>query len=248
MKVLILAAGYGTRLYPYTKNFPKPLLKVGQKPIIEYLLDKVEELKGVSSVVIVTNDRFFKTFLKWKKGFKSRYPIKILNDLTMSPKDKLGAIGDMNFVFQKYGFRGNFLVLGGDNLFRESLIKFMNFAKKKSPYSSIGLFDIKDKAEASNFGVVSLNSQKRIKEFYEKPAKPRTALVAMCLYYFPERAMRLIKKYLSQRQNCSDASGNFISWLSKQDKVYGFTFNDLWFDIGRLKTYKKAGRVLSERR
>ena len=130
MKALILAAGYATRLYPYTKNFPKPLLEVNQKPIIEYLTEKLEGLPGLSEILVVTNGRFYPYFEKWKKTLKTGKKIRIVNDLTQSPEDRLGAIGDMNFVFGKFGFNDDYLVIGGDNFFQEPLSKFVREASK----------------------------------------------------------------------------------------------------------------------
>ncbi|MCU0650846.1 MAG: sugar phosphate nucleotidyltransferase, partial [Candidatus Omnitrophica bacterium] len=115
MKVLILAAGYATRLYPRTIHFPKPLLEVNKKPIIEYLIEKVRQLQDVSKVIVVTNARFADTFKKWAKGLKIPLKIEIVNDLTRSPEDRLGAVGDMHLVFKRESFRGDFLVMGGDN-------------------------------------------------------------------------------------------------------------------------------------
>jgi len=248
MRALILAAGYGTRLYPYTKNFSKSLLKVGGRPIINYLVDKVEELDNVSSIVVITNDRFYKQFRVWKNGLKSRYPIRIVNDLTRSPQDRLGAIGDMHFVFNKLGLAQDYLVLGGDNLFRSSLKGFMRFAKRKSPRVTIGLFDIKDRRQARHYGVVRLNTRRRIIDFYEKPSRPKTSLVAMCLYYFPREKLDLLKRYLNDPANSADAAGSYISWLCRKDKVFGYIFKDFWFDVGRLYTYKKANSMFREAR
>ncbi|MFH1678084.1 MAG: nucleotidyltransferase family protein [Candidatus Omnitrophota bacterium] len=244
MKVLILAAGYALRLYPHTKNFPKSLLKIGKKPIINYLLDKVEELDNISRVIVVTNGRFFQQFHDWKKSLETKYPVCLLNDLTTSPKDKLGAIGDMYFAFSKERFTGDFLVLGGDNLFNDSLVNFMQFARRKYPSPAIGLFDIKDKQEACHYGVVSLNKRNRIIEFCEKPARPKTSLVATCLYYFPKEKLQLMKQYLSNPGNSRDTLGTYISWLSSKDKVYGFKFSNPWFDIGHIHTYKKVEKAL----
>jgi glucose-1-phosphate thymidylyltransferase len=245
MKVLILAAGYGTRLYPHTRNSPKPLLKIGKRPIINYLLDKLEELDDVSRIIIVTNERFFKQFQKWRDGLKIKRPLYIINDLTTSPADKLGAIGDMHFVFESEGRFEDFLVLGGDNLFKDSLLDFIDFAKRKSPYVVAGLSDIKNRQEARNFGVVSLNRRNRIIRFYEKPKNPESSLVAMCLYYFPKEKLRLIAKYLSNPVNSPDTAGTYISWLSSKDKVYGFKFSDFWFDIGHIHTYKKVQKEIN---
>lgn len=243
MKTLILAAGYGTRLYPYTKNFPKSLLKIGKRPVINYLLDKIEELDDISRIIVVSNNRFFKQFQLWKDGLKKKYPICLLNDLTTSPEDKLGAIGDMHFAFSKQGFTDDFLILGGDNLFKENLIDFIHFAKSKHPSMTIGLFDIKDKQEARYYGVVSLDKENRILKLEEKPAKPKSSLVAMCLYYFPQEKLQLIKEYLSDSLNSRDTAGVYINWLSSKDKVYGFIFKDSWFDIGHIHTYKRVERI-----
>jgi len=248
MRVVILAAGYGTRLYPYTKSFPKPLLKIGKRPIINYLVDKIEELKDISRIIVVTNDRFFKQFKDWKDNIVIKYPTHIINDLTKTPEDRLGAIGDMHFVFNKEGFVDDFLVLGGDNLFQDSLVDFIHFAKSKHPFATIGLFDIKDKDEASHFGVVGVNRQNRIIDFFEKPEEPKSSLVAMCLYYFPREKSRLIKEYLSNPLNPYDTAGTYINWLRTKDKVYGFVFKNFWFDIGHLHTYKKVSKLLGRGR
>ena len=248
MKVLILAAGYGTRLYPRTRHFPKPLLKIGKRPIINYLLDKIEKLNDISRIIVVTNDRFFKQFKLWENSLKTKYPILIVNDLTTSPEDKRGAIGDMHFVFSKEDFTGNFLVLGGDNLFKESLVDFIHFAKSKYPFVSVGLFDIKNKKDARYYGVVRLDKKNRIIEFSEKPSRPKSSLVAMCLYYFPKGKLPFIKKYLQDPYNSPDTIGSFIDWLSKKDKVYGFKFNNFWFDIGHIHTYKKVEKIFNDKR
>ena len=248
MKVLILAAGYGTRLYPHTKYSPKPLLEIDKRPIINHLLDKLEELNDISRIVVVTNDRFFKHFQIWKDSIKTKYPICLLNDLTTNPQDKLGAIGDMHFAFSKEGFVDDFLVLGGDNLFKGSLFDFIHFAERKSPYTTIGLFDIKNKRDACHYGVVSLDRENRIVELCEKPSKPKSSLVAMCLYYFPKEKVQLIEEYINNPLNCRDTAGTYINWLSSEDKVYGFIFKDSWFDIGHIDIYKKAKKALKNKR
>ena len=115
-----------------------------------------------------------------------KQPVRIINDLTSSPDDRLGAIGDINFAFQKEGYTDDFLVLGGDNIFKGSLRYFLHFSKNNKPFVSVGLFDIKKKKEACRYGVVSLNKSSQIVDFCEKPEKPKSSLVAMCLYYFPK--------------------------------------------------------------
>ncbi len=246
MKILILAAGYGTRLYPHTKNFPKPLLKIGKRPIINFILEKIEELRDISQIIVVTNDRFFGKFMKWKDSIQTSHPISILNDLTTSPEDKLGAIGDMHFVFEKENFDDDFLVLGGDNLFKGSLLDFVYYAQSQSNYVTVGLFDIKDKQEARHYGVVSVDKDNRIIEFLEKPSEPKSTLVAMCLYYFPRQTLPLINDYLNNPLNSRDTAGSYIDWLSTQGKACGFIFREFWVDIGHIHTYKKVEQDLRE--
>jgi glucose-1-phosphate thymidylyltransferase len=243
MKALILAAGYATRLYPYTKNFPKPLLEVNQKPIIEYLIEKLEKLPGLSEILVVTNGRFFPFFEKWKKTVDCRKKIRIINDHTRTSRDRLGAIGDMNFVFGKLGFKDDYLVIGGDNFFKESLVKFAGSARKSPGAVTIGVCDIKKISEARNFGVVSLDKNRRIIDFWEKPAQPKSSLVAMCLYYFPGSQVGFIREYLSDPANESDAAGAYIGWLTRNKIVKAVVFKNHWVDIGSVQAYKKANKI-----
>ena len=116
------------------------------------------------------------------------------------------------------------------------------------PFVTVGLFDIKDKHQACHYGVVSIDKKNRIVKLCEKPSRPKSSLVAMCLYYFPQGKLRLIKRYLENSSNSHDTTGSYIDWLSRKDKVYGFVFKNLWFDIGHLHTYKKVENLLKEGR
>ncbi len=243
MKALILAAGYATRLYPYTKNFPKPLLEVNKKPIIGYLVEKLDRLNGLSEIIVVTNNRFFPYFEKWKKNLKTGKKIRIVNDLTNNPRDRLGAIGDMSFVFSKFGFNDDYLVIGGDNFFQEPLSEFVSLAKEKAGTVTLGVCDIKKKSEARNYGVVNLDKNRRIIDFWEKPARPQSSLVAMCLYYFPRSQVGLIKEYLKDPANNFDAAGAYIGWLTKHKSVTAVIFKNYWVDIGHIHTYKKVSKI-----
>lgn len=243
MKALILAAGYATRLYPYTKNFPKPLLEINKKPIIEYLIEKLDNLRGLSEIIVVTNDRFFVNFKNWSDNLKTCKKIRIINDLTSSPRDRLGAIGDMNFVFSKAGFNSDYLVIGGDNFFQEPLTEFLALARKKPRAVTIGICDVEKKKEARNYGVVRLDAQQRIVDFQEKPDKPQTTLIAMCLYYFPRAQVGIIREYLKNPENNSDAAGAYIGWLSRNKDVRGVVFKNYWMDIGQIKNYEKVSKI-----
>ena len=235
MKALILAAGYGTRLYPLTKDFPKPLLEINNKPLITYILEKLVVIDDLKDVFIVTNNRFYWELEKWAKSSREKFEkftLKVLNDGTTSPDDRLGAVGDINFLAEK-GLAGDedLLVVGGDNIFDFSIEEFVNLSKKNAPNASVGLFDLQDKKEASKYGVLSIDRNNKITSFEEKPKDPKSSLIAMCLYYFPSQTLKLVKEYIENTGE-SDASGGYISWLSKKATVYGFVFKGAWEDIG----------------
>ncbi len=240
MQALILAAGYGTRLYPLTKNTPKPLLPIQGKPLVDYLLEKFQNIPDLRVVMVVTNNKFFPHFQNWAKQHKNfKAEIRILNDGTDSNETRLGSMGDIDFALRKEAVKEDLLVLGGDNLFDQGLDEFVQTAKKKSPRGTIGLFDLKDKRTAKNFGVVSLDQEKRVVSFEEKPQNPQSSLIGMCLYYFPKDSLGLIRDYLNESKR-ADTSGEYIQWLFKKEDVYAVVFQGKWYDIGSLEAYEEA--------
>ena len=240
MKALILAAGYATRLYPLTKHFPKPLLKLGKKPIIDYIVDKLDKIDEIDEIFVITNSKFYSRFVFWKKTQKTKKRITLIDDLTKAIDDRRGAIGDMYFAVSRKKISSDLLVIGGDNIFDGSLADFIDFSKRKKPYASLGVYDLKYKRQASRYGVIKLGAGASVADFKEKPAKPDSALVAMCLYFFPKSKLGLLKVYAEKKKNKSDASGFYIDWLRQRDKIYGFIFRGKWFDIGDKQFYKKA--------
>jgi glucose-1-phosphate thymidylyltransferase len=181
--------------------------------------------------------RYFK---EWARGLNTKKRISLLDDLTKSQDDRRGAIGDMDFVINRKQIKDDLLVIGGDNLFDGGLKVFLNFATSKKNHLTIGAFNINDKDQAKNYGVVRLDKNNRILDFREKPKDPKTTLVAMCLYYFPQSKLKLIKEYLKDRNNKNDATGFYIDWVSKKEIVYGFVFDGRWYDIGHHKSYNEA--------
>jgi glucose-1-phosphate thymidylyltransferase len=240
MKALILAAGYATRLYPITKEYPKALLKVRNRPIIDYIFSKLEAIAAIDEIVVVTNAKFFPDFKVWQSASCKKKRLSIVNDLTRGNDTRLGAVGDIDFVLRKKRMKEDLLVVGGDNLFDGDLSEFICAASSNRDYPHIGVYDIKDIASASSYGVIKLDKKNRVIDFKEKPARPNSTLVAMCLYYFPKEKLGLIGEYLAQKGNKSDATGFYIDWLRKKCQVYGFVFKGRWFDIGDHKFYNKA--------
>ncbi|MFH0762746.1 MAG: nucleotidyltransferase family protein [Candidatus Omnitrophota bacterium] len=246
IKALILAAGYATRLYPLTKEYPKPLLKVRGKPIIEYITDKLNAAGEIEEIFVITNSKFFPHFKKWQKKARINKPIKIIDDLTRDNADRLGAVGDMHFAIEQEKIGQDLLIAGGDNIFDESLDDFITFAKSKGTGSTIGVYDIKGTQKAKKYGVIGMDERNQVVAFEEKPKDPLSTLVAMCLYYFPKRSLEFIKEYMSKSNKNSDTTGSYIDWLRKKAPVYAFVFGGRWYDIGDLKFYNEAREKFSK--
>ena len=240
MKALILAAGYATRLYPLTKEYPKPLLEVKGRPIINYIVDKLGSVSAIDEIYVVTNSKFIGFFRKWVKSVKSAKKITLVDDLTKNNQDRLGAIGDINFAIIKKKIRDDLLVVGGDNLFSGSLNGFLKSVKDDLPSVNIGLYRLKQKKDASRYGVAKLDNHKRVISFEEKPKHPQSRLVAMCLYFIPKNLLGLSKEYAQIKDKKIDATGGYIAWLKDRSVVYGHVFNGFWFDIGDHKYLNAA--------
>lgn len=248
MKALILAAGYATRLYPLTLNWPKPLLKVGNKAIIEYILEKINEADEIDEVFVVTNNKFYPSFAAWAdkinrgkqikcgKQVKEK-KIKIINDGTLSNEDRLGAIGDIDFAIQKESIDDDLLVIAGDNLFGFSLQNFVDFFVRNG--SSIAAFhNLKDLEKVrGKYGVGILDGTKII-DFEEKPMEPKSSLAATACYLFSKKDLPKIRMF--KETSNADAPGNFIKYLAQNSEAYGFVFDDCWYDIGSFESLKEA--------
>jgi len=241
MKVLILAAGYGTRLYPLTKDRPKPLLTIEpKKPLINYLVERVADLKGLTEIFVVSNDKFFGQFQQWAKSFSHlSASITIINDGTKTPEDRLGSIGDIDFTVRGRKVAEDILVIGGDNLFDFNIDKFFAFAITQKEKVTLGVFDIKHIDMAQKFGVVAMDKAQIVTHFEEKPAKPKSSLIAMCFYYMPKATLPLIQDYIAKGGKL-DLAGDYIRWLCEQKRLCGFQFSGSWYDIGSLEAYHEA--------
>jgi glucose-1-phosphate thymidylyltransferase len=242
IKAVILAAGYATRLYPLTLNIPKPLLKIkSQKAVIDFIVDELKVSRRVDEIIVVTNHKFFGDFSRWAKARKDALKVTVVDDGTRSNDDRLGAVGDIYFAVKKKKIDHDFLVIGGDNLFDRGFAQFLEFGESRRPWASIGVFDINDKKEATRFGIVTVDRTKKISSFEEKPGRPKSTLVATCLYYFPAETLKGLKKYMRDAATSKDAPGNYIRWLFKEDKVYAFTLKKgHWYDIGHFDSYKEV--------
>ena len=248
MKAIIPAAGYATRLYPLTKDFPKPLLDISGRPMIEYIISKIGDIPEVNEIIVVTNAKFFPHFDAWKKNFNSKIPVRILNDGTKNENERLGAIGDFQFAIEKAGIKEDLLIINADNLFNFSLLNPYSFFKSKAS-DVICFFDIGSVEEARKMGVGRLDSNGKIIDFVEKPAEPKSTLMSTGIYFYRQTTVRLIKEYLGSG-NSPDKPGNFVGWLYRKKPVFGFVpreKNDKWFDIGSFDALEEARKAFANK-
>ncbi len=245
MTIIILAAGYAVRLQPLTLNTSKSLLPIGNKKIIDRILGKLLKAKGVSSVYIITNSKFFKNFSDWVKNCGYEKKISLICDGTTTNENRLGAIKDLEFIIKEEFIKDDILVVAGDNLFEFDINDFLKFAVKKDGVS-IAVHDIGSVETAKNFGVVAVDPAGRVTDFEEKPKSPKSTLISTGIYYFPKAKLAFINEYVKMR-NSLDAPGHYIGWLAKRDKVYGFAFPENWYDIGTMESYKKADEEYSKK-
>jgi glucose-1-phosphate thymidylyltransferase len=247
MDVIILAAGYATRLYPLTLDKAKPLLEVAGKPIIEWGLDTLANVPGLGTIYIVTNDKFANDFQAWADRYQHRqlqFKFKIINDGSKSDDDKLGAIGDINFVITRESLtKSDLLIVAGDNLFSESLADFVEYAKKTE--ATVAVYDVGDLEKIKKYGNITIDSGGVITHFEEKPEQAQSTLAAVALYYYSREMIPLLTTYLAAGNN-PDQPGRFVQWLYTRKPVKTFQIKGKWLDIGSKETLKEANGIFAE--
>ena len=241
MRALILAAGYATRLRPLTDSFPKMLLPLAERPMLDYLLERIREVGEIDEIHLVTNAQFAPAFRDWAPE-----DVTVHDDGTTSNEDRLGAIGDIAFTIEQAGLRGeDMLVVAGDNLIGYSLPEYVGFWRAKGG-SAIAVHEVDDRTLLRNYGVVELDDEDRVVGFEEKPAEPRSNLAATASYLYRGADLERLSEYLEEG-NAPDAPGNFAAWLSERSPLHGYRFSGEWHDIGDLGQLLEADNLLRER-
>jgi len=241
MKCILLAAGYATRLYPLTKDKPKALLTLGEKTILDLVMDKVFEIKEIDEVFIVTNHRFADNFNEWKNGYTGKIPVTVLDDGTTDNDNRLGAIGDMHYVIKNENINDDIFVLASDNVFEFSLVPMFELFKT-SDCDTISAHYIESLETLKAMGVLKLDEENFVTEFTEKPQNPQSHYGVPPFYFYKKETLKLIDQYIAEGNN-PDAPGYFIPWLITKTRVKAFTFDEMIIDIGTPASYEEAQRL-----
>lgn len=238
MKTVVIAAGYATRLGELTKNFPKPLLKIGSNTILGRLLDDIDPIADIDEHIIITNHRFAPIFEDWAKEQRYTKPITILDDGTSSNETRLGAVGDLLFAMTHLNLNDDLLVVAADNLLFFHFSEFVDFAKQKQT-SCIMYHEQPSIEKLQRTGVVVLDENNRVLEMAEKPQQPKTHHAVPPFYLYMKKDFDLIRHALEN--GCgNDAPGNLAHYLVEHTTMHAWPMTGGRFDIGSLDTYYEA--------
>lgn len=236
MKCLILAAGYATRLYPLTENFPKPLLTVGEKTILDWLIDDIDTSGAVEEYVVISNHKYAHHFEQWAKTKKQK--ITVVDDGTNTNETRLGAVKDIQFTIDQLNIDDDMLVIAGDNVLDFSLTKFIRYAQEKNSSCIMRYYEPEEK-KLLKCGVVTIDENEKILNMTEKSPTPATHWCCPPFYYYTKEDAKLVQKGIDC--GCgTDAPGSYAAWLCTQTTVHAMEMPGKRYDIGNLESYEKV--------
>ena len=224
---MILASGFGTRMYPLTLNTAKALLPYKGKPMINHIVDKIPQ---DIEILVNVNKKFEEDFRDWNEQ-QTRH-ITICLEEIYSNEQRLGAVGSLCHWIKKKNIKEDLLLFGCDNYFEFDMAAFMGTFNSKNVL--IAVCDVGDVAKATQYGVVKLEG-KRVIELEEKPAHPKSSLVSTACWILPSRIFPYVNEFCGETRR--DNLGNFITYLLERDKIYAFPFKETWIDIGDIDIY-----------
>jgi len=236
MKCLILAAGYATRLYPLTANFPKPLLKIGEKTILDWLADDLDTCGEITEYAVVSNHRFAKFFEEWAKTKPQK--ISVVDDMTSANETRLGAVKDIQFALDTLRWDDDVLIIAGDNVLDFSLTGFIRFARDKKTSCVMRYYE-PDEQKLRKCGVAEVDENDRITSLTEKPPCPKSHWICPPFYYYIRRDIARIGESIADGCN-ADAPGSFLGWICRQTTVFAMEMPGSRYDIGNLASYEKV--------
>lgn len=247
MKSIILAAGYATRLYPLTKNFPKPLLKVGQKTILDRLIDDIDSNPQITEHIVVSNHKFKSIFEEWKNSRNFNSTVTILDDGSTENENRLGAVKDILFAIEKENIDEDILVLAGDNVLDFSLSDFIEYSKEKNAACIMRHFE-ENIEKLRRTGVATVDENDKVIKMQEKPVAPQSHWAVPPFYIYKKEDLPFIKKACEKDENgncpcATDAPGDFIAWFCAQKNVYAWQMSGHRYDIGNLQSLEEAQKI-----
>ncbi len=250
MKCLILAGGYATRLWPITKNKAKPLLPLGGKSILSYILDELESIDQLDKIYVTTNERFQDTFNKYISERPESEKYELVIESQESEEEKYGAVGGMINVIED-GPTDDYLIIGGDNYYSFQIQDFLNFALDKGSLAN-ACYRVESLEEAKNYGIVDFDDDKKITSFQEKPEEPRSRMASTACYFLPEKRLKAFDEYVDywegkvSKDQYLDEPGRFLEWMVNEYDIYAYPFEGKWVDIGTRAGYLRAEKEVSE--
>jgi len=243
LEAIVLAGGFARRMWPLTKDRPKHLLPVAGRPMLDYVMDKLESASGLNRIFISTNAKFESYFRRYITTRTTEKILSLFIEDARSEHEKLGSVGALAFLIEENNLDDELLVIGGDNIFDFEMNDFLNYFERKQA-NTVALYDLKSKEKASLYGVVTVDEEGRIIDFKEKPSKPDSTLVSTACYAFTRTGVQNILRYVEEG-NDRDKMGHFMEWLYKHDDVFGFIFEGVWFDIGSFEVYGAANKYFN---
>lgn len=250
MKAIILAGGHATRLWPVTKNRAKPLLPLGERPIIDYIVDDIAD--EVDEIIISTNEKFADDFEKYIADYGLENTVRVVVENQNSEDEKPGTIGAIINLLDKEEIEDDLIVIGGDNYQSFDGSEFVEFCKEKEAPANV-VYDVKDLDFARQFGIVDVDDDK-IVDFEEKPEEPPSTLASIAWYFFPKDQLNLFDQYETHFEKETDVPqdqyldepGRLIEWAHKQTDMYAFSFDGDWFDVGTPQGYLDATAAITD--
>ena len=238
MKNIVIAAGYATRLYPLTENYPKPLLEIGGRSILERMLDDIDNLDDIDEHIIVTNHKFASIFEEWKNRMHYNKPITIIDDGSTSNDTRLGAVRDLLLAIEQKEVNDDLMVVAADNILDFSFAGFVDFFKKKNT-SVIMYYHEPELRKLQRTGVIDIDGSHRVLQMQEKPEKPVSEWAVPPFYIYHHTDLPLIKDCLNH--GCGfDAPGNLAHYLTEATTMHAWEMPGNRFDIGSLDSYEEA--------